>query len=144
MRQAARTLARKPSTALRSMPDWVSSSRAFASTSDAALPVAAAAVVTPPIWAEISLDPALLADYVGHYRLDTGKVLRVTQDGARLFLEWPGRPKEEAIAKDDHCFRARLSDWSVSFEADGVSLASHAVLEQNGRTWRASRIADDS
>src|SRR4029077_8570683 len=39
--QAARTLARKLSTALRSMPDWPSSSRAFASTSDAAAPVAA-------------------------------------------------------------------------------------------------------
>ena len=55
---AARTLTRNSSTALRSMPDWVSSSRAFASTSDAALPVAAAAVVTPPIWLEISFDPA--------------------------------------------------------------------------------------
>ena len=36
---AALTLARKPSTALRSMPDWLSSSRAFDSTSEAALPV---------------------------------------------------------------------------------------------------------
>ena len=39
--QAARTLPRNSSTALRSMLDWVSSSRAFASTSDAAWPVAA-------------------------------------------------------------------------------------------------------
>jgi hypothetical protein len=58
MPYAARTLPRNSSTALRSMPDCVSSSRAFASTSDAALPVAAAAVVTPPIWLEISFDPA--------------------------------------------------------------------------------------
>lgn len=93
---------------------------------------------------DISLDPALLADYVGCYRLDAGRILRVTQQGARLFLEWPGRPKEEALARDDHCFHARLSDWSVSFEADGVSLASHAVLEQNGRTWRAPRMEDGS
>lgn len=55
---AALTLTRNSSTALRSMPDCVSSSRALASTSDAALPVAAAAVVTPPIWAETSFDPA--------------------------------------------------------------------------------------
>ncbi|MGY3487559.1 hypothetical protein ACVW1C_005442 [Bradyrhizobium sp. USDA 4011] len=58
IRYAARTFCRNSSTALRSMPDWVSSSRAFDSTSLAALPVAAAAVVTPPIWAEISLEPA--------------------------------------------------------------------------------------
>ena len=55
---AALTLARKPSTALRSMPDWLSSSRAFDSTSEAALPVASAAAVTPPIWELISFDPA--------------------------------------------------------------------------------------
>jgi CubicO group peptidase (beta-lactamase class C family) len=91
---------------------------------------------------EISLDPALLADYVGHYRLDAAKILRVTQDGARLFLEWPGHPKEEAMAQDDHRFSARLGDWSISFEADGVSLATHAILEHNARTWRAPRIED--
>ncbi|HEY5225777.1 MAG TPA: serine hydrolase, partial [Methylovirgula sp.] len=91
---------------------------------------------------EISLDPALLADYVGHYRLDAAKILRVTQDGARLFIERPGCLKEEAIAQDDHHFSARLSDWAISFEADGVKLASHALLEQNGRTWRAPRIED--
>src|SRR3982074_520847 len=55
---AARTLTRNSSTALRNMPDWLSSSRALDSTSVAALPVAAAADVTPPIWALISLDPA--------------------------------------------------------------------------------------
>ena len=55
---AARTLARNSSTALRSMPDWLSSSRALTAPRMAALPVAAAAVVTPPIWALISLDPA--------------------------------------------------------------------------------------
>src|SRR4051812_9387979 len=55
---ATRTLARNSSTAPRSLPDWLSSSRAFKSTPEAALPVAAAAVVTPPIWALISFDPA--------------------------------------------------------------------------------------
>src|SRR5947209_10686163 len=55
---AARTLARKLSTALRSAPDWLSSSRALVSTSVAAAPVASAAEVTPPILALISLEPA--------------------------------------------------------------------------------------
>ena len=40
------------------MPDWLSSSRAFERTSDAALPVADAAVVTPPMLELISLEPA--------------------------------------------------------------------------------------
>ena len=55
-------MAEKPSTALRSIPDWLSSSRALASTSLAAVPVALAAVVTPPIWASISLEVARHVD----------------------------------------------------------------------------------
>lgn len=92
---------------------------------------------------EISLDPALLADYVGLYRLGETKILRVTQDGARLFVEWAGQKRQEAIAQDDHHFRAKLADWTLGFEADGVAPASRAILKQNGRIWSGPRIEDD-
>ena len=39
---------------------------------------------------EASLDPALLADYVGSCRLGETKILRVSQKGGRLFVEWAG------------------------------------------------------
>ncbi len=91
---------------------------------------------------EVSLDPALLADYVGLYRLGETKILRVSQEGARLFVEWAGQKRQEAMAQDDHHFRAKLADWTLSFEADGVALASRAILTQNGRIWSGPRIAD--
>ena len=91
---------------------------------------------------EVSLDPALLADYVGSYRLGETKILRVSQEGARLFVEWAGQKRQEAIAQDDHHFIGKLADWTLSFEADGVALASRAILKQNGRSWRGPRIAD--
>lgn len=88
----------------------------------------------------VSLDPALLADYVGAYRLDEKKILRISQDGARLFAEWDGQPRQEAVAIDDHHFRGKLADWSLAFEADGVALASRAMLSLNGRSWNGPRI----
>jgi CubicO group peptidase (beta-lactamase class C family) len=92
---------------------------------------------------EVSLDAALLADYVGTYRLSETKILRVGQEGARLFIEWTGQKRQEAIAQDDHHFIGKLADWTLSFEADGVALASHAILTQNGRIWRGARIEEE-
>lgn len=89
---------------------------------------------------EVSLDPALLADYVGSYRLSETRILRVSQEGSRLFVEWTGQKRQEAIAHDDHHFIGKLADWTLSFEADGVALASRAILTQNGRIWRGPRI----
>ncbi|MGO9134672.1 MAG: serine hydrolase domain-containing protein [Methylovirgula sp.] len=91
---------------------------------------------------DVALDPALLADYVGVYRLAEQKILRVTQNGARLFIDWGGKTRQEAIAEDDHAFRAKWADWSLSFEADGVALASRATLSENGRSWSGPRIED--
>lgn len=91
---------------------------------------------------EISLDPALLADYVGAYRLGEDRILRVTQDGARLYIEWEGRKTLEAIALDDHSFKVEPAGWALSFESDGVALASSASLTQNGRLWSGPRIED--
>jgi len=93
---------------------------------------------------EVALDPALLADYVGCYRLGENKSLRVSQQGARLFVELAGQKPQEAVALDDHHFKARWADWTLSFESDGVALASRAVLEQNGRLWHGPRIETES
>ncbi|HTJ01267.1 MAG TPA: serine hydrolase [Methylovirgula sp.] len=90
---------------------------------------------------EVTLDPALLADYVGTYALE-GKRLRVSQKGARLFAEWAGQIEQEMIAEDDHHFRAKWSDWSLSFEADGVALASRATLTLEGRSWSGPRVEE--
>jgi D-alanyl-D-alanine carboxypeptidase len=91
---------------------------------------------------EVTLDPALLADYVGTYALGE-KRLRVSQKGARLFVDWAGQTEQEMIAEDDHHFRAKWTDWSLSFEADGVALASRATLTLEGRSFSGPRINDD-
>jgi D-alanyl-D-alanine carboxypeptidase len=92
---------------------------------------------------EVVLDPALLADYVGAYRLGPERILRVTQEGARLFAETEDYGRRELSARDDHNFVDKLIDWEVSFEADGVEQASRVILRRNGKEQSGQRIADE-
>ena len=78
------------------------------------------------------LDAALLADYVGAYRLDSGRVLRITQDGVRLYAETGDYDKQELIAVDDQTFIGRLVDWHLRFAADGVEQAQSVVFIRDG------------
>ncbi len=92
---------------------------------------------------ELVLDAALLADYVGTYRLGPGRVLRVTQDGARLFVETDEQSRQELFAKDDHNFICKMIDWEVCFEADGVEQASRVILRRSGKEVSGPRIVDE-
>ncbi len=92
---------------------------------------------------EVVLDPALLADYVGAYRLGPERILRVTQDGARLFAETDEYGRQELSARDDHNFVGKLIDCEVHFEADGVEQASRVILQRGGKEQSGQRIADE-
>lgn len=92
---------------------------------------------------EVVLDPALLADYVGAYRLGPEHILRITQEGARLFAETEEHGRQELSARDDHNFVGKLIDWEISFEADGVEQASRVILRQGGKEQSGQRIADE-
>jgi D-alanyl-D-alanine carboxypeptidase len=89
---------------------------------------------------DMVLDAALLADYVGVYRLGADRILRVTQDGARLFLETQEHGRQELAAQDDHNFVGKMIDWEIRFEADGVEQASRVILRRNGKEQSGARI----
>ncbi len=85
------------------------------------------------------LDAALLADYVGTYRLASGRTLRITQDGARLFAETGDHAKQELRALDDQTFAGQLIDWELRFAADGVEQAASVVFIRDGVEMRGTR-----
>jgi D-alanyl-D-alanine carboxypeptidase len=92
---------------------------------------------------EVVLDPALLADYVGAYRLSPRRILRVTQDGARLFAETDEHGRQELFARDDHNFIGKMIDWEIGFEADGVEQAGRVILRRGGKEQSGPRIKDE-
>ena len=85
------------------------------------------------------LDAALLADYVGTYRLASGRVLRITQDGARLFAEAGDHARQELRAVSDATFVGQLIDWQLRFAADGVEQAASVILTRDGVEMRGTR-----
>lgn len=89
---------------------------------------------------DVVLDPALLADYVGAYRLGPDRIVHITQEGARLFVETAEQSRQELSARDDHNFVCKLIDWQIRFEADGVEQASRMILRRNGKETPAPRI----
>lgn len=91
---------------------------------------------------EMVLDAALLADYVGAYRLGPTRILRIAQEGARLFVETEDYGRQEFLAKDDHTFVGKMIDWEIFFEADGVEQASRLIVRRGGKELSGMRIAD--
>ncbi len=91
---------------------------------------------------DMVLDAALLADYVGAYRLGPDRILRITQDGARLFVEMDEHGRQELFARDDHNFICKMIEWEVRFEADGVEQASRVILRRSGKEQSGPRIAE--
>jgi D-alanyl-D-alanine carboxypeptidase len=85
------------------------------------------------------LDAALLADYVGTYRLASGKKLHVTQEGARLFAETGDYARQELVATDDQTFAAKLVDWELRFAADGVEQAQSVLFRRDGVEVKGTR-----
>jgi CubicO group peptidase (beta-lactamase class C family) len=78
------------------------------------------------------LDAALLADYVGTYRLANGRSLDVRQEGSRLYAEIGDHSQQELLAIDDKTFVGRLIDWELRFAADGVEQAQSLIVIRDG------------
>jgi D-alanyl-D-alanine carboxypeptidase len=85
------------------------------------------------------LDAALLADYVGTYRLACGRALHITQEGARLFAETGDHARQELRATRDESFVGRLIDWQLRFAADGVEQAASVIFTRDGVEMRGVR-----
>jgi CubicO group peptidase (beta-lactamase class C family) len=85
------------------------------------------------------LDAALLADYVGTYRLASGKPLHITQEGTRLFAETGDYARQELYATDDQTFAAKLVDWKLRFAADGVEQAQSVLFHRDGQEISGTR-----
>ncbi len=89
---------------------------------------------------EISIDPRLLDDYVGRYRLAPEFVLTITREGDGLFAQATNQSKLQIFPETPKDFFYKGVDAQITFETDGQGRASALVLHQNGRDMRAARI----
>jgi CubicO group peptidase (beta-lactamase class C family) len=94
----------------------------------------------PRVRRAISVDPAVLAGYVGRYQLAPNIVIEVTLEDGRLMSQATGQPKFEIFAESETEFFLRVVDAQIVFDRGPDGRATRLILHQGGRQTPAPRI----
>jgi serine-type D-Ala-D-Ala carboxypeptidase/endopeptidase len=94
----------------------------------------------PPEPKEIEIDAAILGDYVGKYRLNSGAVVDFALKGDHLETQIAGQPAFQIFASAKDKFFLKAVDAQLDFERDADGKVVAVVLHQNGRDSQAPRI----
>jgi hypothetical protein len=78
---------------------------------------------------DTEVDATLLSDYVGWYELSPYRVLTVTRDGDRLWVQQTGRSKFEVTARGADAFSSSHEDLVV-FLRDGQARVTQFLLQE--------------
>jgi len=82
---------------------------------------------------EVAVEPAVLRDYVGTYRLFSDFKLTVTLEDGRLMVQATGQEKFPVFAASETEFFYKVVDARITFERDAAGKVKRLVLHQNGR-----------
>ena len=86
----------------------------------------------------IQVDPKRLEAYVGRYQFEH-RVVTVSQEGSRLFIDSPKDSKSELFAESPSRFFLKILPWQFTFVQEG-SRVTHLELVADGQTLRAKKI----
>lgn len=87
------------------------------------------------------IDPAVMADYAGVYRIDGQRTATVDAEDGRLFVEITDQRRHEVYPEGEHDFFWTVVAAQITFVADEAGRITHAVLHQGGRDMPWPRIA---
>jgi hypothetical protein len=88
-----------------------------------------AARIAEMSWQAIEVDARLLDSYLGWYQLAPNRVLTVTRDGDRIYVQETGRPKFVVTAHGADAFSSNHGDL-VIFLRDGQATVSQVLLQE--------------
>jgi CubicO group peptidase (beta-lactamase class C family) len=87
----------------------------------------------------VKLDPEVLKVYVGQYKFETfDRILTVTRDGARLFVDIPRSDRSELFPESEANFFLKTYPDQITFKKDGRRLTWTSF--ESGETLHAKRI----
>lgn len=88
----------------------------------------------------VSLDPAILAEYVGQYELMPGFVLELTVVDGKIFGQATGQPQIELSARAKDKFVIPQVGAEISFDRDTAGKVISLTLRQAGQVLPGKRI----
>jgi len=100
------------------------------------------AVTLPAERKEITLDPKLLAQYVGTYELMPSANILITLEGNQLSEKLASQPAFPIFPESATMFFLKVVDAQIEFVKDANGTVTHLVLHQGGRDQKAPRFSD--
>ena len=88
----------------------------------------------------IKLDPKTYDAYAGQYELNPKRVLTVSREGDRLFVDIPKTDRSEVFPESVSKFFLKVSDVQLKFVKDKGGQVTHLEIVSDGRTLRAKKI----
>jgi CubicO group peptidase (beta-lactamase class C family) len=90
---------------------------------------------------EITLPVATLSKYVGTYEVAPGVNMIMRLEGDHLTTQLPGQPQFPVFPESETKFFLKVVDAQLEFFKDPSGEVTHAVMYQNGKERKVSRIS---
>jgi hypothetical protein len=87
-----------------------------------------------------TVDPAVLPRYVGRYQLTPAAVVTVTVENGRIYAQVATQPKLELFPESEKEYFLKIVDAQIIFDVNAEGRATAAIMRQNGKDQRATRI----
>lgn len=88
----------------------------------------------------ITLEPEVLAQYIGKYQLQPGFVIEVTTKDNQIFAQATGQPQIELFPEDEDTFFLKVVPASVDFNKDENGSIISLTLHQGGQDMEGKKI----
>lgn len=99
-------------------------------------------VARPRKW--IAVPAEVLDRYVGRYKFEDGNLLSVKRDGDMLVVQLTGQGALPVLATGLREFYPEDIEAQFVFGEPGTGRSSSVVLSQDGQSWKAERVAEES
>ncbi|MBR8839525.1 MAG: serine hydrolase [Stigonema ocellatum SAG 48.90 = DSM 106950] len=83
---------------------------------------------------EVAVSETVLRQYVGNYQLAPERILAITLDNKRLFLQVTGQDKFEIYPESETDFFLKVVDAQLTFHKNAAGQVFQIVVHQNGDT----------
>ena len=94
----------------------------------------------PQVRPEIVVDPRILREYVGQYRIQPNYIITITLENGHLNVQTTSRDKLELHAERENFFFVKMLDIQITFVRDEKGKVIKLTLSQEGMELEADRI----
>jgi CubicO group peptidase (beta-lactamase class C family) len=88
----------------------------------------------------ITVDTALLSQYVGQYKMSDAFMINISLENGQLMLQASGQQSNELFAERENFFFMKLQDLQVEFLRDPGGQVDHLILYEFSKNFFANKI----